>query len=385
MNGRKIRVLHVLDSFDLGGAQEVVANLVACADRERFELEVASIHKHGVYTERYRNLGVPVHSLSPHKMVPLYVPNLLGVLARGKFDIVHTHLTASNLIAKPLAALARVPVLINHDHANDVSRRDQKLLCAGDKWANRFSSHICAVSQSTRMFLIEEEQIAPVRISVVHNGIDLGKFAPGAFSQKEARQRLNLPTEGFCLGGIGRLTKQKNFALLLETAALLRKRRSDFFVALAGTGPLEAELCAQAAALGLGDVVHFLGHIGDTSALYPALDLLVMPSLFEGLPMVLLETMAMGVPVVASAVDGVAEVITDGKEGVLLAGWSAEIFSQTIDRLLNDAAGRQRLIDTAQERVRREFSRENMTRHIEGIYKKCLTGEAGYTRMPATA
>ena len=101
--------------------------------------------------------------------------------------------------------------------------------------------------------------------------------------------------------------------------------------------------------------------------------------------MVLLETMAMGVPVVAAAVDGVAEVMTDGAEGVLLSGWDAEQFSQSINALLNDTAARQRLIDASQEKVRREFSRENMTRNIEAIYKKCLTERASQTRMPAAA
>lgn len=375
----------MLDSFDLGGAQEVVANLLACADRDTFEIEVASMHRPGVYTERFRALGAATHSLSPHKMAPLYVPNLLGLLHRGRFDVAHAHLTASNLIAKPLAAWAGTRVLINHDHANDASRRDRKVLCAADRWANRFSTHICAVSQSTRQFLIEEERIEPEKISVVHNGIDLQRFIPNQGSAAKARKDFGLPTEDFCLGGVGRLTKQKNFALLLETATLLRKRRTDFFVVLAGTGPLEEELRQQTTALGLTDIVHFLGHIGDTSALYPALDMVVMPSLFEGLPMVLLEAMAMKVPVVAAAVDGVAEVVENGREGILLAGWRAEEFSRRIDELLGAPSLREQLTGAAREKVLREFSRETMTANIEAIYKKCLTGAEGHTRMPPVA
>jgi glycosyltransferase involved in cell wall biosynthesis len=381
MTGSKIRVLHVLDSFDLGGAQEVVANLLACADRDKFELEVASMHRHGVYSDRFRALGAPIHSLSLHKLLPLYVPNLLALLRRGRFDIVHTHLTASNLIAKPLAASVHTPVLINHDHANDASRRDRRLICAADRWANRFSSHICAVSQSTRRFLVEEEHIGPAKVTVVHNGIDLQRFVPGRISREEARRPLGLPTEGFCLAGVGRLTPQKNFVLLLETAARLREHRSDFFVALAGTGPLESALRRQCAELGLNEAVHFLGHIEDTSRLYPALDLLVMPSLFEGLPMVLLEAMAMRVPVVASAVDGVAEIVDNDREGVLLSGWDAGNFCRGIHALLDDAPRRHRLTDAASDKVQRQFSRESMTRNIEDIYKKCLTAAPGGPRM----
>ncbi len=385
MSGRKFRVLHVLDSFDLGGAQEVVANLLACIDRDTFEMEVASMHRPGVYTERFRTLGAEVHSLSPHKMVPLYVPNLWSLLHRGRFDVVHAHLTASNLIAKPLAAWAGTRVLINHDHANDASRRDRKLLCAADRWANRYSTHICAVSQSTRRFLIEEEQIAPEKITVVHNGIDLQRFVPDRVPAVEARKNLGLPAEGFALGGVGRLTRQKNFSLLLETAALLRQRRTDFFVVLAGTGPLEEDLRRQTAALGLNDIVYFSGHINDTAGLYPALDVLVMPSLFEGLPMVLLETMAMNIPVVAAAVDGVAEIVEDGREGILLSGWQAAEFSQRIDSLLSAPAQREQLAGTARSKVLREFSREAMANNIEAIYKNCLEATERATRKPPAA
>lgn len=385
MSGSKTRILHVLDSFDLGGAQEVVANLLACADRDTFELEVASMHRHGVYSDRFRVLGAPTHSLSPHKLLPLYVPNLLNLLRRGHFDIVHTHLTASNLIAKPLAALARTPILINHDHANDASRRDRKVLCAADRWANQFSTHICAVSQSTRHFLVEEEHVGPARVTVVHNGIDLGRFVPGQVSTEEARRSFGLPTEGFCLAGVGRLTRQKNFSLLLETAALLRRQRSDFFIALAGTGPLEADLRQQSTALGLDDIVHFLGHVADTSRLYPAMDMLVMPSLFEGLPMVLLEAMAMRIPLVAAAVDGVAEIVQNDGEGLLISQWNAEEYSRAIHALLDDPARRQRLTSSAQTKVHDHFSREAMTQNIEAIYKKCLTATASGTRMRPAA
>lgn len=383
MTGRKFRVLHVLDSFDAGGAQEVVANLLSGCDPDLFAMETASMHRHGIYTSRFRDLGAPAHSLSPHKLLPLYVPNLAALLIRGRFDIVHTHLTAANLIAKPLAALCGVPVLINHDHANDASRRDRRILCAADRLTNRLSTHICAVSRSTREFLIAEEHIAPEKISLVHNGIDLERFAPGRTGQSEARARLGLPPAGFGIGGIGRLTAQKNFQLLLEAAARLSAVRTDFFVVLAGTGPLEGVLRERTAELGLSGSVHFIGHLGDTTELYPALDLLVMPSLFEGLPMVLLEAMAMKTPVVASAVDGIEEVLRDGEDGVLVPSWDAEAFAARIAELLDDPARRDRLAAAAREKVVRGFSRATMCARMEEIYKSALTAKGAAGKHPA--
>lgn len=373
----------MLDSFDAGGAQEVVANLLSGCDPDRFTMETASMHRHGIYTGRFRELGAPAHSLSPHKFLPLYVPNLAALLVRGRFDIVHTHLTAANLIAKPLAALCGVPVRINHDHANDASRKDRSILCAADRMANRLATHICAVSRSTREFLIREEHIPPEKISLVHNGIDLERFAPGRTGQPEARARLGLPAEGFAIGGIGRLTEQKNFQLLLEAAARLRAVRADGFVVLAGTGPLEDALRRQTAELGLSGSVHFIGHLSDTTALYPALDLLVMPSLFEGLPMVLLEAMAMKIPVVASAVDGIEEILRDGEDGVLVRSWDADAFATQIAQLLDDPVRRARISAAAREKVVHGFSRATMCARMEEIYKSALTANGAAGEHPA--
>ena len=146
------RILHVIDSFDLGGAQEALLNLVACADRTRF-LPVATMHGRGVYWERFRAAGVPVHSLSPHKFVPLYVWNCLRLLLTGEYDIVHCHLIASNLIAKPLAAFLGVPVRFNHDQANDEYRYPNSVRlssrCAGEP---AFDAHLRGVRVHRRVF-----------------------------------------------------------------------------------------------------------------------------------------------------------------------------------------------------------------------------------------
>src|SRR5687768_13288000 len=101
----KIKVLHVIDSFDLGGAQVVVENLARSTNRERFEVEIAAMHGDGVFRKRLERLGVTVHSLSSHKLLPWYVPRLISRLAGRRYDVVHCHLLGANLIAKPIAAI----------------------------------------------------------------------------------------------------------------------------------------------------------------------------------------------------------------------------------------------------------------------------------------
>ena len=362
-----IRILHVIDSFDLGGAQEALVNLVAGTDRTRFQPEVATMHGRGIYWEKFRALGVPVHSLSPHKFLPLYLWHLLRLLLTGEYDIVHCHLLASNLVAKPLAALLGVPVRINHDQANDEYRHRDKVRLALDRLTNRFSTHICAVSASIVEFLVKNERIPRERISLVHNAIDLRRFTPAPARRAELRRAWQLPPEAKVIAGIGRLHYQKNFPLFLEIAAAIGDSHPGALFVIAGTGPEERALREKA-----GANVRFLGFVADTTQLYDAADLLLMPSRFEGLPMTLLEAMAMRVPVVASRLDGIAEVISDGEDGLLAAASAKDEFVAHLRALLDDPSRAARLADRAFQKVTAHFSAERMTREVEAIYTRHL-------------
>ncbi len=131
-----MRVLHVIDSFDLGGAQTALVNLVKYADREKYEIEVACMHGRGVFWSRFVQLRIPVYSLSPKKWLPIYVPRLVILILSKRYHIVHCHLFGANIIAKSLAALLGVPVRISHDQCNDVGRNKSKTLLWMDTLTN---------------------------------------------------------------------------------------------------------------------------------------------------------------------------------------------------------------------------------------------------------
>jgi glycosyltransferase involved in cell wall biosynthesis len=361
------RILHVIDSFDLGGAQEALLNLVACADRTRFSPEVATMHGRGVYWERFRAAGVPVHSLSPHKFVPLYVWNLLRLLLTGEYDIIHCHLIASNLVAKPLAALLGVPVRFNHDQANDESRYRNGARLVLDALANRLSTHICAVSTSIIEFLKEREHVPAERISLVHNAIDLRRFTPAPGRRAARRSEWQLPLESTVIVGIGRLNYQKNFQLFIDIAKEVRRTHPQTVFAIAGSGPEERALRERA-----GDSVRFLGFVADTVPLYEAVDFLLLPSRFEGLPMVLLEAMAMRVPTVASRLDGIAEVIEDSVDGLLAEPGDRDDFVAKLRALLDDPRRATAIATHAFAKVTSRFSAERMTREVEALYERYL-------------
>ena len=365
------RVLHIIDSLHLGGAQEVVLNLATCGSA-RFRHEVATMHGRGIYWDRLRQAGVKVHSLSPHKLLPLYLASIPWRLLADRPDILHCHLIPSNIIAKPLGALLGVPVVINHDHTNDTRRADSRLLLALDRFSNRFASHIVAVSASCREFLITRESIPANDVTLVPNAIDLRRFSPSAAMRDQARVELGLPASARVVAGVGRLNPQKNFSLFLDIAAQLAPRFPDLHFLLAGDGPEEKMLREKAVALGIADRVTFSGYVADTRLVYLAADVLLMPSRYEGLPMTLLEAMAMGLPVVASQLDGIAEVIGDGCEGFLVPSDDAALFVERTAALLQDAELSLRIAQNARAKIEASFSVERMTSAVEEIYDRFL-------------
>lgn len=366
------KVLHVIDSLHLGGAQEVVLNLATCGNRQRFSHEVATMHGRGVYWDRMAALGISLHSLSPNKFFPWYAVSLPALLLRGRFDILHCHLVASNIIAKPIGRLCRVPAVLNHDHTNDDYRANDRARLALDTLSNRLASHIIAVSDSCRRFLVERERVPAEKITIVQNAIDLRRFSAACGTRSEARKSMGLPENVPVVAGVGRLNPQKNFSLFIRVAAEVLKRCPQAVFVLAGDGPEDGLLRKLARESGVGERLHFCGYVPDTRQVYLAADVLLMPSLFEGLPMSLLEAMAMRVPVVASALDGIAEVVENGRDGFLVPSGDAKCFCERVCQLIENPSLARELGAAASEKIARRFSSERMCCEVERVYDRFL-------------
>lgn len=369
------KVLHVIDSLDLGGAQTFLLGLVRNLDRDRYLPEVACMHGRGVYAEAFEKAGIAVHSLSPGKFPPMYLPNFWKLLRSGNYDILHFHLFGANLCAKPLAILAGHRAIIVHDQCNDASREKNFLLLAADAFWNHRSNRVIAVSESTRLYLLDREDLSEELVTMIPNGIDAEEFKPAIDSQKnKARQAQGLPLKAFVIGGVGRLVRQKNFAVFLDVAAQVIAKNPEVIFVIAGTGPQKAELRAKADALGLGDRIRFLGHVTDRVSLYHALDVLLMTSDFEGTPMTLLEAMASGLPVVASAVDGVAEVCTNEGDALLVPARDVRGFVSALERVLGEEGLARKLGENARATILKGYEIRGLVRRIETLYET-VTGE----------
>ena len=361
----RVRVLHVIDSLDAGGAQTALLNLLRSTNLARYEPEVASMHGRGALWEEFAATGFPLHSLSPRKWLPLYVPRLVQLVLQRRYHIVHCHLFGANWIAKPLAALLRVAVRINHDQCNDALRYNNRLAFIADAVTNRFSTHICAVSASTRDFLIRRERLPPERVSLVYNGINTSQFvaAPARSSRKP-----------FVVLGVGRLHEQKNFSLFLDVAAELLQRGGDLSFRIAGTGAEHAMLEQRARDLRIAPHVHFLGHVNAMPQLYSEADALLMTSRYEGTPLTVLEAMAMRLPVVVPRLDGLVEILDDGVNAYLCEPGARGDFVAALEKLIDSPVVAANLAEAGERMVRTHYSASIMAARVEAIYEVCLRG-----------
>ena len=358
-----IKVLHLIDSLDLGGAQTALLNLARFRDRAKFEFTVAPMHGRGVFTGALEKEGVGVVSLSPAKWPPAYLFNLPRLLRRGRFDVIHCHLFGANWIGKPLAALCGVRVRVNHDQCNDRYRTDRAWRLAVDRATNLLSSHIFAVSASTRNLLRERENVPAAKITLLPNAVDTERFRPADESGRAAaRAELGLPSGAAVVAGLGRLHPQKNWPLFLRLAA----RFPEAVFVIAGTGPEEERLRARAPAN-----VRFAG-FRDARTVLAAADVFLLTSDYEGTPMTLLEAMACAVPPVVSAVDGCAEILADGAGGLTAPPGDDDAFAAQLGELLRDDGRRVRLGEAARERVRQAYDARAQTRTVEETYLRLL-------------
>lgn len=363
------RVLHVIDHLGLGGAQSVLVDLVTLMDRSEWHCEVAAMHGRGLFAEILEQQGIKVHSLSSSLWPPRYLSAFVRL--QPQFDLLHFHLSGANWIAKPLAMVAGSQPRIAHDHASaDLRFRGVGSIFV-DAIMHRFSSHTIAVAPEVKKFLTHYEALAPESVTVISNGVNTEQFRPFTLEEKkEARAFFGFNIEDQIIGTVGRLASEKNQAMFLKAAAQAIAKGGKAIFAIAGTGPEEQSLRHLAEQLGLSNHVRFLGQVQNRVLLYRALDLFVLTSYYEGLPMVLLEAMASGVPVVSTDLEGIHHALEGGLHGTLIPSNDVEILSSFF--LNAHQEHREKLAISACSHIKNYFSASKAVDEVGALYKTLL-------------
>lgn len=371
MSSRRV-IAHVVHSLGTGGLENGVVNLANTASGSLRHVIICMTTEGGLRS--CLKPGIEVFALGKRvgHDVRAFV-RLVRLLRQIRPAVVHTRNWAT-FDAVPAARLARVAVLVHGEHGRDISdpdgrnRRRRRLRRVLSPLVDKF----VAVSHDLERWLIEDVRLPARKVVAIRNGVDLTRF--GNVDRGEARAHLGLPPESLVVGTVGRLDPVKDQAALIRAFAAMRHARPDCRVLIAGDGPCHGDLRALVTGLGVEDRIHLLGERRDIPEVLAAMDVFVLPSIAEGISNTVLEAMATGLPVVATAVGGNPELVEDGVTGRLVPRRNPSALVAGIEAYLDDPHLRAVHGKASRQRAVEHFGLDRMANAYSNLYAGLLTG-----------
>lgn len=367
----KIKVMQITHDLAIGGLQQVVVNICRTIDKDKFDVTVLCLRDMGEFTPEVERLGIKVILLPQKENGADYFSfmKVAKILKEEKADVIHTHNTQPFVDGTIGAILSGVKAIIHTDHAREFPDKWRYMFA---EWLmSHFAYRVVGVSDHTSLNLNKYERISTKKITTIVNGIDETIYNINIDINKKKRE-LGIKKDGPVIGLGVRLSKQKGITYLIKAMPMILKDFPDLTLVVAGDGDLKSSLEDEAKKLGVHDSVIFLGARLDIAELLKLFDLYVLPSLFEGLPMVLLEAMAAGCPIVATDVGGNYMAVTNGHNGALVEPCNPELFAKDVIKVLSDNDLRNKYIDNSYSVIKKKFSARVMTAQYEKLYLEAL-------------
>lgn len=380
---KRFRVAHVITRLCRGGAQENTFHTVRLANRNRFEVDLISGYtkgREGSIEDTVRAAGIEilrepalVRPIAPVRDL-LALHRLTRLFRRRKYDIVHTHTSKAGLLGRLAAERAGVPIVVHTPHGNVFHGYFPKPVTRLFVWLERH-----AARRTDRLIELTpggvEEYLAEDigqrdQYAVIFSGVDFARFDSARQRRDAIRASLGVAADAFLVGGVGRLERVKGFSYFVSAAHLIAATVPEARFVLAGQGALEGDLRDQAKRL--GERFQFLGLRDDVPDLMAAVDVLVAPSLNEGMGRVLLEAGAAGAPAVASAVGGMPDILVDGVTGVLVPPRDPQAIAEAVISLARDRDRRRGMGEMARAIVVPAYGVGRMVKQIEALYEELI-------------
>lgn len=379
----KTRVLLLTDEMEVGGTQRQIVHIAKGLDRRRFEPSVLFFRNRSFFADELEAAGVPVIQVDKRGRLDVrFLRELVNRLRDGRYDVMHCFAFSGELwgaAARRLLPTARRPVLLSS--VRGTYEWYSPLQWRIKRWVSDQSARIVANSTAGADYARRKMRLADDAIDVTYNGVEMPAIET---ARSEALRRGLVPGEGGALGlFVGRLIVHKNLPTLLRACRLLHERAVPLRFAIAGDGPMRAELEAQIAALGLQDRVLLLGQRADVAELMSAADFVVLPSLREGLSNVILEAMMSGKPVIASRAGGNVELVEHDRTGILFETEDAVALAAAMQSLVDDPARRGVLADAGRRRAHERYSVPAMVRAFENHYTEAAAQRRAGSVMSA--
>ncbi|MFV0388977.1 MAG: glycosyltransferase family 4 protein [Pyrinomonadaceae bacterium] len=363
-------VLHFIQDGDTSG---IFPNLAKWHDKTKYRVLFASLgHFDDDLKEEMESYGVNCFSCDAETRIqyPLAIARLSRYLRSEKVDILHVHLffpSVVGLIAGKMSGI-KARVMTRH-YSNYHTRINKSLHVKIDQICNKFSRRIIGVSKHTSEHIIDAEGESREKVVTIYNGIDFDRVKNSCGDFRERIRSEFDANRKFLILTTGRLHPEKGYPYLFEAVAKLKKLTDKPFVWLiAGKGPLEAEFRQRVSELGCDDVIKFIGFRKDIPDLMSTADVFVLPSVAEAFGVVFAEAIYLGVPIVATKIGGIPEIVTDEVDGILIPPADSDAIAKTVVDLINNPEKLESLKYKGREKVIGKFEFEDMTRQYEAVY-----------------
>ncbi len=377
---RKVRILQVIDQVGNAGAEMLLPTFATGLDRTRFEVHVCGLRARpgSVSLPMLRALGVPVVELNQRAAYDLpALWSLVRYIRRHRIDLIHTHLQGADIMGRLAGFLTRTPVVSTiHNGLVDLNEeplRRQRL----ERWtAHLWCRRLVVVSELLREEVTGWFGLPPDQVITIANGVDTARFQRGPEFDRAAVKRALVGRDGPLISNVARLVPQKAQQYLIAATQIVAATRPDVRVALVGEGEQRAALEEQARTAGVAEQIIFAGFRANVADILAASDVFVLSSLWEGMPVALLEAMAAGCTAVVTDVGGVGQVVRHGETGFLVPPGDAAALAATLLDCVNDPARARRIGQAGQAWVEQEYGMRAWVARLEQLYLQ----ELGITR-----
>jgi glycosyltransferase involved in cell wall biosynthesis len=367
-----LKILKVATGLAYGGAETQLKNLALRLKQRGWSLSVVSMLPPSAYVEELEAAGICVYNLRMRRKVPdpRAVLRLAAIMRRERPLLIHSHTIHANLLARMTRLFVKVPVLICTAHSITEGGRPRELAY---RLTDSLADITTQVSEAGKQRYIQVGAVPPHKIVCIPNGIDTSRFQPNPTVRQAVREQLGCAPDAFVWLTVGRLEPVKNHLGLLSAFREVAAVHPHARLLIAGQGSLQAATEQRIAELGLAERVHLLGVRRDIPELLNAADAFVLPSLWEGMPLTLLEAGAVGLPIVATDVGGNSEIVLESKTGYLVPVRDTAALAEAMLRVMRlSDADRFTMGQAGRAHVVQNFDLERVVDRWEALYRELL-------------
>ena len=372
MAERKIKIARLWSRYD--GNVPSRTPIILGLDGRKFETVCIYLKKSSEKTNFFEEKGFKTFYISRKEFFRIFnifaIWKLAGILRTENIDILHCHRHQATVYGTIAALIARTPVVLGHVHGLNRSKPLRR------KFINAFVlrrvTRLLAVGESVKQDILSQNHfLSSEKIISLGNSIDVDKFSNRATTKEQAKRILGLPAESFVYGTAGRMVPTKGYSYLIQAFVRVKQRVPNAHLVFAGDGRLRAELEELAQKEGVVPSIHFLGQREDMPNVLRALDVFVLSSIAEGIPRVLLEAMAAGVPCIGTDVGGIGEILDNGRLGSLVKPHDAEALAEAMVDMTRRTDSKE-LVEAARNKIIKYYSHDFLRKRLEEIYEEAL-------------